>query len=134
MKYQPSYVFHNIINSVIFIYLLTLIVSVIAGGSIIRIYGYHCGVNIFDIVSVFTGSIAIGSPYCKCLNSLASACSIIVEKMWYHLFGLCFATCMKYTPMFLQNKNNGLGPELMKKHDEIFSTHVNHPSEQSKSV
>ena len=69
-------------------YALVLIFAILGGGSVIRLYGETCGVNIFDPSTWLRATMTIGSPWCKALNWVGYMSTSIVEHLWFHMFGL----------------------------------------------
>ena len=73
------------LKSAWFMYVMSVFLSILTGGSIIRIYGSTCGFNIFEPDTWFTSVMVMGSSYCKCLNWLGYLTGITVDNIWIHV-------------------------------------------------
>ena len=103
-----SQTFHEkILKTSAFAYSLVLFLSVIGGGSIIRLYGDTCGLNIFDPSTWLRATVIIGSPWCKGLNWLGYTATCIVEHLWLHLIGLSMTTFVAYIPGKFKTRKAG---------------------------
>ena len=79
-------------------YALVLIFAILGGGSVIRLYGETCGLNIFDPSTWLRATMTIGSPWCKALNWVGYMSTSIVEHLWLHMFGLLVTSFVAYVP------------------------------------
>ena len=100
--------FHTkILKSSAMTYAFVLIVAILGGGSIIRLYGDTCGLSIMNPSSWLRATVTIGSPWCKALNWAGYMTTCIVEHMWFHLFGLMTTTFIAYVPGKFQSREAG---------------------------
>ena len=73
-------------------YILVLLGAVFGGGSMIRLYGNTCGLNLLEPSSWLRAFVTIGSPWCRVLNWVGYMATSIVEHLWFHLFGIIINT------------------------------------------
>jgi hypothetical protein len=97
----------KLLKTTAFTYSLILFLSIIGGGSIIRLYGDTCGLNVFDPTTWLRAAVVIGSPWCKGLNWLGYTATCIVEHLWLHLIGLSVTTLVAYIPGKFKNRKAG---------------------------
>ena len=88
-------------------YAFVLMIAILGGGSIIRIYGKTCGLSILEPSSWIRATVTLGSPWCKALNWAGYMTTCIVEHMWFHLFGLMTTTFIAYVPGKFQSREAG---------------------------
>ena len=88
-------------------YAFVLMIAILGGGSIIRLYGYTCGISIMEPSSWLKATLSIGSPWCKALNWAGYMTTCIVEHMFFHLFGLITTTFIAYVPGKFQSRDAG---------------------------
>merc|ERR1712146_455315 len=79
-------------------YILVLLGAVFGGGSMIRLYGNTCGLNLLDPSSWLRAFVTIGSPWCRALNWVGYMSTSIVEHLWFHLFGVIISTFVTFVP------------------------------------
>ena len=79
-------------------YILVLLGAVFGGGSMIRLYGNTCGLNLLDPSSWLRAFVTIGSPWCRALNWVGYMATSIVEHLWFHLFGVIISTFVTFVP------------------------------------
>lgn len=99
--------FANVLKTSALTYALVLIVAILGGGSIIRLYGETCGISLLDPSTWLRGIFIIGSPWCKALNWGGYMATSIVEHLWFHLFGVFVTTFLSYVPGKFQNRDTG---------------------------
>ena len=88
-------------------YILVLFGAVFGGGSLIRLYGNTCGLNIMNPSSWLTAFVTIGSPWCKVLNWVGYMTTSIVEHLWFHLFGVLMTSFIVFVPGKIRNLSPG---------------------------
>lgn len=88
-------------------YAMVLILAILGGGSLIRLYGETCGLNILDPSTWLRATITIGSPWCKALNWVGYMATSIVEHLWLHLFGLLVTSLVAYVPGKFTSRSPG---------------------------
>ena len=86
-------ILNKIYNSMFFSYVSIIFIATIFGGLVTRIYGNTCGIDIISPFSWTQTLILMGSPYCKTLNYISYASTIILENIWIH-FGTIIITCI----------------------------------------
>ena len=99
-------------------YVLVLLGAVFGGGSLIRVYGNTCGLNIFDPGSWLLAFVTIGSPWCRALNWVGYMTTSIVEHIWFHLFGVVITSFVSFVPGKMNNLSAGQYGDHRKEHDE----------------
>lgn len=88
-------------------YAFVMMIAILGGGSIIRLYGETCGLSIMEPSSWLRATVTIGSPWCKALNWAGYMTTCIVEHMWFHLFGVITTTFIAYVPGKFQSREAG---------------------------
>lgn len=88
----------NVLKTSAMAYVMVLILAILGGGSIIRLYGETCGLSLLDPSTWLRATITIGSPWCKALNWFGYMATSIVEHLWFHIFGLFITTFLAYVP------------------------------------
>jgi hypothetical protein len=79
---------------------------VFIGGSITNIYGYYCGIDLYDPSSWFNSLALHGSPYCKFLNSLTFYSHYILENLYIYILVGTITKISTYLP-FLNLRTPG---------------------------
>ena len=69
----------------LFTSLSVIICCVFIGGGITNIYGYYCGINIYEPSTWFSSFILHGSPFCKFLNTLTFYSHYILENLYIYI-------------------------------------------------
>ena len=95
----------TIFKNTLVIHTILLVIAILFGGSIIRLYGNTCGISIFEPYGWIKASVLIGSSWCKTLNWIGYVTTNIVENMWFHIFGIVFNLFLSFIPD-KQNYNN----------------------------
>ena len=69
----------------IFTSITVIFCCVFIGGSITNIYGYYCGIDLYNPYTWINSLIIHGSPYCKFLNSLTFYSHYILENLYIYI-------------------------------------------------
>ena len=103
VKKKAISIFETMMNSSAIIYGTVLIVSILGGGFVIRLYGETCGLKILEPSTWMNATVTIGSSWCKSLNLAGSISTNIVEHLWFHMFGVVVTCLIAYLPGKLKN-------------------------------
>ena len=99
--------YSNVFKTSAMTHAIVLMFAILGGGSMIRLYGQTCGINIFEPYSWLRATITIGSPWCKALNWVGYMATSVVEHLWLHLFGLMVTSFLAYIPGKFINREPG---------------------------
>ena len=99
--------YSNVLKTSAMTHAIVLMFAILGGGSMIRLYGQTCGLNIFEPYSWLRATITIGSPWCKALNWVGYMATSVVEHLWLHLFGLMVTSFLAYIPGNFSNREPG---------------------------
>jgi hypothetical protein len=90
----------------IFTSISVILCCVFIGGSITRIYGYYCGIDIYNPSSWWTSFILHGSPYCKFLNNLSFYSHFILENIYIYIAMAIMAKFSNVLPFLNIGRHN----------------------------
>ena len=79
---------------------------VFIGGSITNIYGYYCGVDLYDPSTWLNSLVLHGSPYCKFLNNLSYYSHYILENLYIYIIVGITTKLSTYLPFIGSIKYN----------------------------
>ena len=78
---------------------LTVIIGcVFIGGSITNIYGYYCGIDLYEPHTWLNSLVLHGSPYCKFLNNLSYYSHYILENLYIYIILGIVSKLSNYLP------------------------------------
>lgn len=90
------------------IYTSTIIVflCVFIGGSLTRIYGNYCGIDIFNISTWSRAFLLHGSPLCKFLNLVSYYSHYILENLYIYVLVVIVSKVNNLLPFQLFSNTN----------------------------
>lgn len=95
----------------LFTSLSVIICCVFIGGAITNIYGYYCGINIYEPSTWFISLMLHGSPFCKFLNNLAFYSHYILENLYIYIILGLLSRFNKWLPFPFQGFNRNANME-----------------------
>ena len=88
----------SLLNSIWFMYFLTIISCLFFSGFVIRYYGETCGINIYRLDTWTTTLALMGSPYCRILNQIGQISGNIMENLWIHVMATMMSRIVLWIP------------------------------------
>jgi hypothetical protein len=93
----------KIIHNIWTIYALTIFGCIFFSGTIIKLYGETCGIDIFTPSTWIRSALLMGSPYCRMLNYIGQISGSIMENMWVHIVTTTISRILISVPFMRNN-------------------------------